>query len=139
MEAQTVHRPRLIYTLYIIGAFIWPLMLVGVILAYVERAKVDEPIILSHLYKQISIFWNHLVCGSVGGVVLGLFWFGSVYGAARGVYGVGSNFFVLLVVFLFTVALVAYVVVSSIRGLNALDGGEAAFSNIRKDGVSLWS
>lgn len=133
MEAQTVHRPRLIYTLYIIGAFIWPLMFVGVFLAYVERAKVGEPIILSHLYKQIGIFWNFLVCAFVGGVVLGVYW----CVVAMRPTGAGFIFLALWVVFRFTVALV--VLVLSIPGLNRLDGGEAAFSNIRKDTASLWS
>ena len=137
MEAQTVHRARLIYTVYIIGAFLWPLMLVGVILAYVERHKVGEPYILSHFFKQMGIFWNHLVCGSVGGVVLGLFWLGWVHGVARGQPG-GGPIFVVLLVFLFNIALVAYVIVSSIRGLNTLDRGEAA-PNIHKDGASRWS
>lgn len=137
MEAQNVHRTRLIYTLYIIGALLWPLMLVGVILAYVKRDKLGEPFILSHLNKQIGIFWNHLVCGLVGSVVLGLFWFGSGQGVARGQLG-GGPIFVVLLVFLFHIALVVYVIVSSVRGLDRLEGGEAAFK-LHKDGAALWS
>lgn len=137
MEAQNVHRIRLIYTLYIVGAFLWHLMLVGVILAYIERDKVGESFILSHLNKQIGIFWNYLVCGLIGTVVLGLFWIGTVHGVARGQPD-GGLIFVASLFILFYVALVAYVIVSSVRGLNRLEGGEAAFK-LHKEGISHWS
>lgn len=99
--------------LFVIGAFFGPVLIVGVIRAYVERGKVVESIILSHLINQTQLFWTYFISGLVGAIVLGVIAI-SMYSLAR------------LIGLFFAVALIAYMVVSSIRGLNKLDAGEAS-------------
>lgn len=59
-------RTRIIYILYFIGAFIWPVLLVGVILAYIEKRRDLDLTLFSHLKKQIRIFWIHLSIAVAG-------------------------------------------------------------------------
>ena len=130
MESESFQQTRIIYILYIIGAFFWPVMIVGVILAYIEKGKVDESFIRNHLLKQIRTFWTCFFCVFLGGVVLGIFmlivFFNVAMDQTAGVV-IGSVSLAILFMFLYALGLLAYVLVSSIRGLSKLDAGEAVF------------
>ena len=134
MESNSSQQTRLIYILYIIGTFIWLVMLVGVILAYIEKGKETDAIVLSHLRKQIQLFWIYLLCAIVGGFVLGIVLVIVTLGVvgsslAAGTDPSGATALSFLVPFLlglvFGIALVAYVVVACVKGLKRLDAGEA--------------
>lgn len=130
MDSESFQQTRIIYILYIIGAFFWPVMVVGVILAYIEKGRVDESFIRNHLLKQIRTFWTCFVCVFLGGVVLGIFmlivFFNVAMDQTAGVV-IGSVSLAILFMFLYALGLLAYVLVSSIRGLSKLDAGEAVF------------
>lgn len=123
---------RLIYILYFIGAFIWPVLLAGVILAYLEKHRDFDLMLESHLRKQIRIFWIHLVGGIGGALVVVLIFVFLVTIAASAAStdfdtGVISIQFTTLLTFIilifYSVILVAYVWIASFRGLSRLDAG----------------
>lgn len=133
MESKSSEQTRLIYILYIIGAFIWVVMLVGVILAYIERGKHSDEAILSHLSKQIRVFWIYLLLVVGGSVLLGILMVVVVLGAvgSAAVSGAdpgGGAIVAMLVPILFAlvfgIALTVYVIVVCVKGLKRLDEGE---------------
>lgn len=136
MDSNSSQQIRLIYILYIIGAFVWLVLLVGVILAYIEKGKETDSVLLSHLRKQIRIFWIHLVSAIVGGIVLMVlivlaFAIPAVGAAAGGgdpaaVAAIGMVFASLLA-FVYAAALIIYVIVASVKGLKSLDAGEPLY------------
>ena len=105
---MSLEQTRLIYILYFIGAFIWPVLLAGVILAYVEKEKAVDLILQSHLKKQIKIFWIHLLI-AIGGAIVMISLLPIV------VTLILSSFYCLV--------LVAYVWIASFKGLSRLDAG----------------
>ncbi|MXZ43479.1 MAG: hypothetical protein F4Z01_00620 [Gammaproteobacteria bacterium] len=123
---------RFIYILYFIGAFIWPVLLAGVILAYLEKRREFDLMLESHLRKQIRIFWFHLVGGIVGAIVVFLSVVILVTFAASapstdfdaGVRAIHlSTLFSFVILIFFGLVLVAYVWIASFRGLSRLDDG----------------
>ena len=135
MDSNSSQQTRLIYILYIIGAFIWLVMLVGVILAYIEKGKATDAAVLSHLRKQIRLFWLYLLFAVAGififFIVLMVVMFGAVgaslaTGAEPSSAVVATSFFIpFLIGFVMSVALIAYVIVTCVKGLKRLDEGQA--------------
>lgn len=127
MNSRSIQNLRIIYILYMIGAFIWAPMIVGVILAYLERGKITDVVYQSHVTKQIRIFWIWLlvvgilytfVFATVGTSLLTLLTGYGMWGAFTGVRSLVS--FSFLVTFL----LFLYVLITSIRSLGKLDAAE---------------
>lgn len=123
---------RFIYILYFIGAFIWPVLLAGVILAYLEKRRDFDLMLESHLRKQIRIFWFHLVGGIGGAIVVFLTVLILITISASAVSadfdaGIASIQFITLLTFVilifYSLVLVAYVWIASFRGLSRLDAG----------------
>ena len=123
---------RFIYILYFIGAFIWPVLLAGVILAYLEKRREFDLMLESHLRKQIRIFWFHLVGGIGGAIVVFLSVVILVTIAASapstdfdaGIRAIQlSTMFSFVILIFFGLVLVAYVWIASFRGLSRLDAG----------------
>ncbi|MXZ43481.1 MAG: hypothetical protein F4Z01_00630 [Gammaproteobacteria bacterium] len=136
MDSNSSQQIRLIYILYIIGAFIWLVLLVGVILAYIEKGKETESVLLSHLRRQIRIFWVHLVAAIVGGIVLIVLIViaFTVTAVGAGVSGgdpaaaaaIGTIITSLLMG-VYGLGLIIYVIVASVKGLKSLDAGEPMY------------
>jgi len=61
---------NLIYVLYLAGLFFPITALVGVILAYINRGKGQDPVLDSHFTFQIRTFWIGLLAMVVGGLLL---------------------------------------------------------------------
>lgn len=133
MESNSTEQTRLIYILYIVGAFIWLVMLVGVILAYIEKGKHSDEAILSHLNKQIRVFWIYLLLAIGGGVLLGILMVVVIIGALGGAALSGADpgggaviatLVPILFALVFGIALTVYVIVVCVKGLKKLDAGE---------------
>ncbi|HEU0196370.1 MAG TPA: hypothetical protein VFQ88_04030 [Nevskiaceae bacterium] len=58
----------LIYLLFAVGFFIPILYLAGVIVAYVKKSELVDPLGASHLRWQIRTFWFGLLWGAIGGI-----------------------------------------------------------------------
>ena len=123
---------RFIYILYFIGAFIWPVLLAGVILAYLEKRREFDLMLESHLRKQIRIFWFHLVGGIGGAIVVFLSVVILVTIAASApstdfdacIRAIQlSTMFSFVILIFFGLVLVAYVWIASFSGLSRLDAG----------------
>ena len=130
MESKSFQQTRIVYILYIIGAFVWPIMVVGVILAYIEKGKASESFILTHLIKQIRIFWTCFFCVFLGGIVVATFMlivFFNISMSQTAGGGLVSITIAALFLSLCSLALLAYVLVASIRGLSKLDANEVVF------------
>lgn len=93
--------PQLVYLLYLLGFVVGPAALVGVVLAYVQRAEAD-PLARSHYDYQISTFWRGLAMIVVGVVT----------------FMVGVGWLVL-------VGWAVWTIVRCIKGLNNLSRGQA--------------
>ncbi|MXZ43480.1 MAG: hypothetical protein F4Z01_00625 [Gammaproteobacteria bacterium] len=126
---------RLIYILYIIGAFVWLVLLVGVILAYIEKGKETESVLLSHLRRQIHIFWVHLISAIVGAMVLIVlivvaFLITAVGVASSAAEGDPTTIATMgtivsgLLMIVYGLSLIIYVIVASVKGLKRLDARE---------------
>lgn len=125
---MTHDQTRIIYILYFIGAFIWPVLLVGVILAYIEKRRDFDLTLYSHLRKQIRIFWTHLFI-AFAGLIFVIFIFLILlmmstpdnlwdYNASTyQTYTIGS----FAVVMIYGIVLLAYVWIASLNGLRRLD------------------
>jgi uncharacterized membrane protein len=57
-----------VYILYLVGYFVGITWLIGVIIAYTQRANAD-PVISSHSQNQITIFWASLVYVIIGSLL----------------------------------------------------------------------
>ena len=132
MDSESSQHTRTIYILLIIGAFIWLVLLVGVILAYVEKGRESESVIRSHLRRQIRIFWIHLVSAIVGGIVLAILVITTISVVAVGAMAGGGDptasatvsiTISALLAFVYGAALVIYVIVASVKGIQRLDAG----------------
>lgn len=127
MNSRSIQNLRIVYILYMIGAFIGAPMFVGVILAYLERGKITDVVYRSHVSKQIRIFWIWLVVlailyavayATIGPSLLTLLTGYSVWGAFSGIGSLVSfSFLVSFILFL-------YVLITSMRSLGKLDAGE---------------
>lgn len=132
LDSQSSQQIRIIYILYIIGAFIWLVFLVGVILAYVEKGRESESVFRSHLKRQIRLFWIHLVSAIVGGIVLAILVITTISVVAVGAMAGGGDptasatvslTISALLAFVYGAALVLYVIVASVKGIKRLDAG----------------
>ena len=133
LDSQSSQHIRIIYILYIIGAFIWLVFLVGVILAYVEKGRESESVFRSHLKKQIRVFWIHLISTIVGGIVLATLITATIAVIAVGAMAEGGDpaaaaivyiTISALLAFVYGAGLIIYVIVASVKGLKSLDAGE---------------
>jgi uncharacterized membrane protein len=57
-----------VYILYLVGYFLGITWLIGVIIAYTQRANAD-PVVSSHSQNQITIFWASLVYVIIGSLL----------------------------------------------------------------------
>ena len=64
--------PQLVYLLYLVGFVIHPALLVGLVLAFVNRDGAS-PLERSHYDFQISTFWRGLIIAIVGIVLIFVF------------------------------------------------------------------
>ncbi|HTR88220.1 MAG TPA: hypothetical protein VMI56_27310 [Reyranella sp.] len=64
--------PQLVYILYLAGFFLYPAALVGLVLAYVNRAGADA-LARSHYDFQISTFWRGFALIVVGFILAFVF------------------------------------------------------------------
>ena len=129
--SKSVRQTRRIYILYFIGAILWPVLLAGVVFAYMAMRSINDDVLSSHLRQQVRVFWTHLLSGvAVGiGVVMLLFifsifalgWSASGNMDAAVIFGMYSYVILPIVAFL---SLATYVVVASLRGLNKLNLGD---------------
>lgn len=110
-----------------VGAFVGAIMFVGVILAYIERGRITDHWLESHVEKQIRIFWIWLVVLIV--ITVGAFalFFPAVFAVSSGDIAVGvlAGLGVFIVIaMLIPLGLFLYVLISSIQSLRRLDRGE---------------
>ncbi|MCY3541383.1 MAG: hypothetical protein OXH31_05690 [Gammaproteobacteria bacterium] len=127
MSSRSEENLRIVYILYMVGAFFGAIMFVGVILAYIERGKITDQWLESHVEKQIRIFWIWLIVLVV--LVVGTFAvvFPSVFALSSGDFPVGvvAGLGVLLALsLLIPLGLFFYVLITSIKSLKCLDRGE---------------
>ena len=133
MNSKSVENLRIIYILYLIGAFIGATMFVGVILAYIERGKISDRMLQSHVEKQIRVFWIWLVVLvvlSLGVLVMviptmiSLPLGDSVFLGDSMWVPLASIFSIFILSLSVPFVLFLYVLITSIRSLNRLDAGE---------------
>lgn len=132
-DSKSVRHTRVVYVLYFIGAIFWPVMIVGVIFAYVLRYKVSNSFVLSHLRKQIQIFWICFVIAIGGGIALVIVVFSVVLFTLAGVAvtetfpdaAIFVMFFsIVLLAILHGLGLLIYVFVATTKGLMTLNDDE---------------
>ena len=127
MSSKSVENLRIVYILYMVGAFFGAIMFVGVILAYIERGKITDHWLESHVEKQIRIFWIWLIFVVVLTVGVFLFFFPILFALSWGEFNVGvfAGLGALLFLYVFVpLGLFLYVLISSIRSLKSLDRGD---------------
>lgn len=127
MSSKSVDNLRIVYILYMVGAFFGAIMFVGVILAYIERGKITDHWLDSHVEKQIRIFWIWLIFVVVLTVGAFLFFFPILFALSWGEFNVGvfAGLGALLLLYVFVpLGLFLYVLISSIRSLKSLDRGD---------------
>lgn len=127
MSSRSPENLRIVYILYMVGAFVGAIMFVGVILAYVERSKITDDWLVSHVEKQIRIFWIWLTVLVVLTVVLFALIFPTLFALSWGEspFGVFAGFGVLFALYLLVpFGLFLYVLITSIKSLKCLDRGE---------------
>lgn len=90
-----------IYILYLVGIFVPPAALIGLVMAYVNRGK--DTVLDTHYSKQISTFWIGLAVGIAGYITA--------------VFVVG--WFILLAWFV-------WLVIRCVKGMKAFNNGIAA-------------
>lgn len=127
MSYRSVENLRIVYILYMVGAFFGVIMFVGVFLAYIERGTIKDRWLDSHVEKQIRIFWFWLI-----GVVLltiGAFslFFPALFALWSGEFPLaviaGLGGFVVISM-LVPLGLFLYVLITSILSLKCLERGE---------------
>ncbi|MCY3540457.1 MAG: hypothetical protein OXH31_00900 [Gammaproteobacteria bacterium] len=132
LDSQSSQQIRIIYILYIFGAFIWLVLLFGVILAYVEKGRESESVFLSHLRTQIRVFWIHLISAIAGGIVLAISVMTTIAVVGVGAMAGGGDpataatvykTISLLLVAVYGASLIVYVIVASVKGIKRLDAG----------------
>ena len=132
-DSKAVRNTRVVYVLYYIGAFFWPVMIVGGIYAYILRDKVSDSLAFSHLRKQIQIFWIYLVIGIGGGVVvviISIFVLFLILAGVMVVEWVPESWVLLLLLVSVALAIVhslgllIYVLVTTTKGLMKLNDDE---------------
>ena len=132
-DSKSVRNTRVVYVLYYIGAFFWPVMIVGGIYAYILRDKVSNSLAFSHLRKQIQIFWIYLVIGIGGGLAVVIFSIFILFLILAGVLVIEwiSESWILLsllvsvaLAILHTLGLLIYVFVATTKGLIKLNNDE---------------
>jgi uncharacterized membrane protein len=88
-----------VYILYLVGYFVGITWLIGVIIAYTQRANAD-PVVASHSQNQITIFWAtlvYVVVGSllalvlIGWLVLALWFIWSLIRIIKGLTALNNN------------------------------------------------
>jgi uncharacterized membrane protein len=88
-----------VYILYLVGYFVGITWLIGVIIAYTQRANLD-PVVSSHSQNQITIFWASLVyviLGSllalvlIGWIVLALWFVWSLIRIIKGLVALNNG------------------------------------------------
>lgn len=127
MNSRSIENLRIVYILYMVGAFFGAIMFVGVILAYVERGKINDRWLDSHVEKQIRIFWIWLVVlvvltiGAIGIFFPAVFALSSGDFPLVGLAGLGG---IVLLSMLVPLGLFLYVLITSIQSLKCLDRGE---------------
>ena len=129
MSSSSIDTVRIVYILYIVGVFVSALMFVGVILAYIERGKITDLWLVSHVDKQIRIFWIWLITLVVLALIVGICLLAlpatfEVFAGDSVVAiftGIGILFALPILVVL---GLSAYVLTSSIASLKTLDKSE---------------
>lgn len=85
IETSEKSLPTLVYALYLAAFFFGVSMVVGVVLAYVNRPRAEGTWLASHYDWQIATFWKSLI-GVVLGVVLLVVWVGVLVLAATYVW-----------------------------------------------------
>ena len=127
MSSRSAENLRIVYILYMVGAFVGAIMFVGVILAYVERSKITDDWLVSHVEKQIRIFWIWLIVLVLLTVVLFVAFFPTLFAMSLGEspLGVFAGLGVLFALYLLVpFGLFLYVLITSIKSLKCLDRGE---------------
>ncbi len=56
MSSSSIDTVRIVYILYIVGVFVSALMFVGVILAYIERGKITNSLLVVMLTNRFGFF-----------------------------------------------------------------------------------
>lgn len=132
-DSKAVRNTRVVYVLYYVGAFFWPVMIVGGIYAYILRDKVSNSLAFSHLRKQIQIFWIYLVIGVGGGiaiVIICIFVLLLILAGILVVEWITESWVVLsllvssVLLILHTLGLLIYVFVATTKGLMKLNDDE---------------
>lgn len=128
---KSVRQTRRIYILYFIGAILWPVLVAGVVFAYLAMRSINDDVLSSHLRQQVRVFWTHLLSGVAAGIgvvvllfifsIFALGWSASGNMDTAVTFGMYSYFILPVVYFL---SLAIYVAVASLRGLNKLNLGE---------------
>lgn len=109
-------------------------MFVGVILAYIERGKLTEPMLESHVEKQIRMFWIWFIVLALFYVLFFIAFIPSFVSMGAMVYDGPPTFafasfgIMILLSFLVTIGLFLYILISSILSLRRLDNGEPILS-----------
>ena len=109
-------------------------MFVGVILAYIERGKLTEPLLESHVEKQIRMFWIWFIVLALFYVLFFIAFIPSFVSMGAMVYGGPPTFafasFGIMVALsvVVTLGLFLYILISSILSLRRLDNGEPILS-----------
>lgn len=102
-------------------------MFVGVILAYIERGKITDQVLETHVEKQIRMFWIWiivLVVLYVGIFVAILPALVSINAGGLPTVAIASMVIIVVLSLLIPFGLFLYVLISSIRSLGSLDRGE---------------
>ena len=126
LEAKSMQRVYLSYSFYLIGAFLVLPMFVGFVFTVIGKAKSTDSILRIHFEEQLRVFWIYLF--SVFGGALVLICLYPIYSAFvivdRGSREADPEITVLLMlvpalalVLFGYLALMIYVLISSIRGL----------------------
>jgi len=85
IEASEKTLPTLVYALYLAAFFFGLTMVVGVVLAYLNRPRVEGSWLASHYDWQIATFWRSLI-GVALGLLLLVVWVGVLVLAATYVW-----------------------------------------------------
>lgn len=109
-------------------------MFVGVILAYIERGKLTEPLLESHVEKQIRMFWIWFIVLALFYLLFFIAFIPSFVTMGTMAYGGSPTFafasfgIMMLLSVIVTIGLFLYILISSILSLRRLDNGEPILS-----------
>lgn len=127
MSSKSADNLRIVYILYLVGAFVGATMFVGVILAYIERGKITDLVLETHVEKQIRMFWIWIIVLVVLYVGVFVAILPAVVSMSTGglpTVAVASIGVIAVLSILVPLGLFLYVLISSIRSLDSLDRGE---------------